>query len=62
MKKKSCGKCKFREYGTDSHYVCKAKVKREQQGWFRVRATDLCHLTTAKGGKINESKPVDRNS
>lgn len=45
---KICLNCKFRDYGTDSHYVCTYKVKRPEQGYFRVRQKDHCDKWRAK--------------
>ena len=33
-KKHYCGECYFRDYGTDSHYVCQ---EGGEDNWFRVR-------------------------
>jgi len=33
-KKHYCGECYFRDYGTDSHYVCQ---EGGEENWFRVR-------------------------
>ena len=35
---KSCGECRFRQFGTDSHYVCK---EGDSSNWFRVRKDGL---------------------
>ena len=33
-KKRTCGECYFRDYGTDTHYVCQ---EGGEDNWFRVR-------------------------
>ena len=38
-KSKTCGECYWRDYGTDSHFVCKESD--DPKNYFRVRKTDL---------------------
>lgn len=36
--RKTCGECEFRDYGTDSHFVCQ---EGDEDNWFRVRSKDM---------------------
>lgn len=37
--KHTCGECEFRNYGTDTHYVCYEGDTKDV--WFRVRRKDM---------------------